>query len=101
MKTKMQLVMNVAWKIRKDEAVASAMKVSEIHFGTCLKMAWAKLKKYGHTTVEQVHMLTMIDPFADTSFVKAALRVEDIMDEDAPIEPIWLKKLDIAFNYHF
>ena len=37
-------VMRRAWEIRRTSAKKMECMVSEVHFGTCLKMAWAEFK---------------------------------------------------------
>jgi len=38
------VAMKRAWEIRKEAASRLECKVMDIHFGTCLKMAWAEIK---------------------------------------------------------
>ena len=37
-------VMKRAWQIRKEAAIAMRISVSEVHFGECLRIAWAEFK---------------------------------------------------------
>ncbi len=39
--------MKRAWEIRKEAAAKFGCKVMDIHFGTCLSMAWAEIKNGG------------------------------------------------------
>lgn len=44
-------VMGMAWNMRRTFAKKHNVKVSEIHFGECLKMAWNLWKKQGEQKV--------------------------------------------------
>lgn len=82
MKSQQQIVMSKAWEIRREAAMEQNIKVGEIHFGECLKAAWAMIKKYGYELVAKVEALMateIMSPIVQAADNKM-LEMENISD---------------------
>lgn len=91
---KTSTIMNQAWMIRRNAAARFGCKISEIHMGECLRMAWTQSRRPAprDTFAEDVTLM-VAEEYARRHNMTASLRgdrLTRLMDEDYNVEIVTL-----------